>query len=84
MRPCNGLDPKEYLRCFIRLVPLWPPERMLELSPLLWKRTRERLDSTALAAEFGSLALPAEPLGSLRNLALNNGFKIRLKFVSVV
>ncbi|HET9934043.1 MAG TPA: transposase [Polyangiaceae bacterium] len=58
----HGLDPEEYLRCLIRLVPLWPPERMLELSPLLLKRTRERLDADALSAEFGSIRIPAEPL----------------------
>ncbi|MFZ5893664.1 MAG: transposase domain-containing protein, partial [Myxococcota bacterium] len=58
----HGLDPEEYLRCLIRLVPLWPPERMLELSPLFWKRTRERLDPDALSAEFGPICIPAEPL----------------------
>jgi transposase len=55
----HGLDPEEYLRCLIRLVPLWPAERMLELSPLFWKRTRERLDPDALAAEFGPIAIPS-------------------------
>lgn len=58
----HGLDPEEYLRCLIRLVPLWPAERMLELSPLLRKRTRERLYSAALAAEFGPIRVSVEPL----------------------
>ena len=62
----HGLDPEEYLRCLIRLVPLWPPERMLELSPLFWKRTRERLDADALAAEFGPISVPGEPLDTTR------------------
>jgi len=35
---------------------------MLELTPLFWARTRERLDPKALAKEFGPIAVPAEPL----------------------
>jgi len=58
----HGLDPEEYLRCLIRLVPLWPPDRMLELTPLFWARTRARLDAKALEAELGPIAIPAEPL----------------------
>jgi transposase len=58
----HGLDPEEYLRCLIRLVPLWPAERMIELSPLFWSRTRERLDLVALAAEFGPIEVPAQAL----------------------
>ncbi|HEY6726181.1 MAG TPA: IS66 family transposase [Polyangiaceae bacterium] len=62
----HGLDPEEYLRCLIRLVPLWPSERLLELSPLFWNRTRPRLDAKALAAELGPIAIPAEPLDTSR------------------
>jgi transposase len=58
----HGLDPEEYLRCIIRLVPLWPADRMLELAPLFWARTRARLDADALAQELGPIAIPAEPL----------------------
>jgi hypothetical protein len=58
----HGIDPEDYLRCLIRLVPLWPPERMLELAPLFWSRTRSRLDPEALAAEFGPIDIPLEPL----------------------
>lgn len=58
----HGIDPEEYLRCLIRLVPLWPAERMLELSPLFWNRTRERLDPVALASEALPVAVPALPL----------------------
>jgi transposase len=58
----HRIDPEEYLRCLIRLVPLWPTERMLELAPLFWNQTRARLDSDALAAEFGPLDIPLEPL----------------------
>ena len=55
-------DPEEYLRCLIRLVPLWPAGRMLELTPLFWARTRARLDAAQLAAEFGLIDIPADPL----------------------
>ena len=58
----HGLDPEEYLRCVIRLVPLWPEDRMLELSPLFWARTRVRLDPKELAAELGPIAIPELPL----------------------
>jgi hypothetical protein len=58
------LDPEEYLRCLIRLVPLWPNDRMLELAPLFWKRTRDRLDAKQIAAEFGPIAIPVEPLNT--------------------
>ena len=58
----HGLDPEEYLRCLIRLVPLWPSDRMLELAPLFWARTRARLDPKQLDAELGDVAIPAEPL----------------------
>jgi transposase len=58
----HGLDPEDYLRCLIRLVPLWPADRMLELAPLFWARTRARLDAESLAKELGPLAIPAEPL----------------------
>lgn len=58
----HRLDPEEYLRCLIRLVPLWPPDRMLELAPLFWSRTRARLDASALEKELGPIAIPLEPL----------------------
>ena len=58
----HALDPEEYLRCLIRLVPLWPEGRMLELAPLFWARTRARLDAAELEKEIGWIAIPAEPL----------------------
>lgn len=58
----HQIEPEEYLRCLIRLVPLWPGDRMLELAPLFWTRTRARLDPQALTAELGSIAIPLEPL----------------------
>lgn len=58
----HRLDPEEYLRCLIRLVPLWPEDRMLELAPLFWARTRDRLDPDVLAKDLGPIAIPADPL----------------------
>jgi transposase len=58
----HRLDPEHYLRCLIRLVPLWPKHRMLELAPLFWTRTAARLDPTQLAQELGPIAIPTEPL----------------------
>lgn len=58
----HRLDVQEYLRCLIRLVPMWPEDRMLELAPLFWSRTRARLDPTQLEAEIGWITIPAEPL----------------------
>jgi transposase len=56
----HRLDPEEYLRCLIRLVPLWPVDRMIELSPLFWERTRVRLDAIQLGAELGSIDVPVD------------------------
>jgi transposase len=58
----HGLDPEEYLRCLIRLVPLWPAERMIELSPLFWNQTRARLDSEASCCRARTDCRPAQPL----------------------
>jgi hypothetical protein len=58
----HRIDPEEYIRCLIRLVPLWPADRMLELAPLFWQHTRARLDPAALAMEIGPIAIPVKPL----------------------
>lgn len=57
----HKLDPELYLREFIRVLPHWPAERYLELSPKHWAATRARLDPKMLADEYGPLAVP-EPL----------------------
>jgi transposase len=62
----HGIEPEDYLRCLIRLVPLWPVDRMLELAPLFWSRTRARLDSKALSADLGPIEIPPEPLDTTR------------------
>jgi transposase len=58
----HRLDPEEYLRCLIRLVPLWPEDRMLEVAPLFWERTRARLDAAELEKEIGWIKIPTDPL----------------------
>lgn len=60
----HGLDIEEYLRCLIRLVPVWPQDRMLELAPLFWLRTRARLDPAQLDADIGWVTIPPEPLNT--------------------
>ena len=40
----NGINPHEYLEPVLRLLPHWPRQRVLELSPKYWRRTLEQLD----------------------------------------
>jgi transposase len=62
----HNIEPEEYLRCLIRLVPLWPEDRMLELTPLFWDQTRARLDPDELLKELGPITIPANPLDTSR------------------
>ena len=54
----HELDPERYLRDLIRVLPHWPRDRFLELSPLHWRATRARLDPQELDAELGPLRIP--------------------------
>ena len=54
----HGLDPEFYLAQVIRLVPLWPRDRYLELAPKYWAATRERLDANELSRELGPITVP--------------------------
>jgi transposase len=54
----HGLDPEIYLAQIIRLVPLWPRDRYLELAPKYWAATRERLDAHELGRELGPVTVP--------------------------
>ena len=54
----HQLDPECYLREVLRVLPLWPKDRYLELAPLFWAHTRALLDPAQLAAEFGPLDIP--------------------------
>lgn len=54
----HGLDPEEYLRDVLRVLPHWPRDRYLELAPKYWAATRARLDAAQLAVELGPLDIP--------------------------
>lgn len=54
----HGLDAETYLAEMIRIVPLWPRERYLELAPKYWAATRARLDVAEIAQELGPLTVP--------------------------
>lgn len=49
----HGLDVERYLADVIRLLPLWPWARYLELAPRYWARTRARLDPRELELPIG-------------------------------
>ena len=57
----HTLDPESYLDEVMRVLPYWPKERYLELSPKLWKKTRERLVSTELASPLAKFTIPPPP-----------------------
>lgn len=54
----HGLDPERYLTEVIRIMPLWPRERYLELAPAYWAQTRARLVPCELDAELGFVTVP--------------------------
>ena len=54
----HGLDPEAYLRDIIRVLPHWPRERYLELSPKYWVATRARLVPDELQRELGDITVP--------------------------
>ena len=54
----HRLDAETYLAEMVRVVPLWPRDRYLELAPKYWAATRARLDPAELARELGPLTVP--------------------------
>lgn len=54
----HRVEPMAYLEAVIRLVPVWPRDRYLELAPKYWAETRGRLDADQLAAAVGPIAVP--------------------------
>jgi hypothetical protein len=46
------------LRDITRVLAFWPRERMLELAPKHWAKTRGHIDTIELAAELGELTVP--------------------------
>ena len=55
------LDPTAYLDELLRVLPYWPRERYLDLSPLRWEETRSRLVAAELDTPVGAITVP-EPL----------------------
>jgi hypothetical protein len=50
----HGIEPWAYLRDVLTLLPAWPVNRALELSPKLWNKTRQKPETQEL---LGSLRL---------------------------
>lgn len=55
----HGIDPERYLAEIIRVMPYWPRDRYLELSPKYWVATRARLPVSEMAHELGPITVPA-------------------------
>ncbi len=54
----HELNPRQYLRDIIRVLPFWPDDRLLELAPLFWNETRALLDPVELEPEVGWITVP--------------------------
>ncbi len=57
----HRIDPTAYLDELLRVLPYWPRERYLDLSPLRWAETRSRLVAAELDKPVGAITVP-EPL----------------------
>lgn len=54
----HDLDPELYLAEIIRIVPMWPRDRYLELAPKYWRATRARLNPKELELHIGHITVP--------------------------
>lgn len=54
----HGLEPEAYLAEIIRIMPLWPRDRYIELAPRYWAATRARLSADELEVEVGPITVP--------------------------
>jgi transposase len=54
----HRLDVESYLADVIRVVPYWPRDRYLELTPKYWAATRARLDERELQLPIGHVTVP--------------------------
>lgn len=54
----HGLDPVAYIDEVLRVLAVWPRERYLEITPLHWAATRERLDASELDVPIGEITVP--------------------------
>ena len=66
----HRLDPEVYLRDVFRVLPHWPRDRFLELSPRYWRITRARLRIDELELEVGWLTIPESPLPTMQAINL--------------
>jgi hypothetical protein len=57
----HRLDAESYLAELIRVVPYWPRDRYLELTPKYWARTRASLDERELKLPVGRVTVPPPP-----------------------
>lgn len=55
----HSLDPEQYLKEVIQVMPYWPRKYYLRLSPKYWIQTRATLDDKQLKAEYAHLTLPS-------------------------
>jgi transposase len=55
----HRLDALNYLQDVLRVLPHWPTDRYIELSPLRWAATRARLDAAELERPVGAITVPA-------------------------
>jgi transposase len=54
----HGLDPEAYFAEVLRLIAVWPADRLLELSPRDWAATRARLDPKTFVDQVGYVVAP--------------------------
>ncbi len=54
----HGVEPQQYLDEVLRLLPYWPNERFLELSPKSWAATRQKLNPVELDTPLCSFTIP--------------------------
>ena len=54
----HGLDQEAYLAEVIMIMPYWPRERYLELTPKYWARTRARIPADELDRPLGPITVP--------------------------
>jgi transposase len=54
----HTLDPFQYLEEILRVLPYWPRDRYLELSPKYWRATRGRLRAEELAMPISAFEVP--------------------------
>lgn len=57
----HGLDPEAYFAEVLRVIAVWPTDRLLELSPRDWPATRARLEPKTFDRQVGYIRVPAAP-----------------------